>query len=187
MSHTALTAARTRRPAHLISRCIRKGARRYWQCDVTDSTAAALQEEFARVVQLEVVMWMMAIIWVIAPSGSHVAVWMTAVFLVASVVAGTKLHVVTMRLAAVAYSSYKDELTPAQKLKVKKGGSKPKGSFAPMLNRMSKHLRRTSVLGAAHDQATAAEAMAYRCCSLDAWDAALAALLLPTVWCLSRQ
>jgi hypothetical protein len=109
-----------------------------------------VQEEFAQVVKLEVVMWLLAIVWVIAPSGSYVAVWMTALFLVASVIAGAKLHVVTMRLAAVAYSSYRDELTPAQKLK-----KKPKGtSLAPMLSRVSKHLRRASALGSSYAQAS---------------------------------
>lgn len=85
-------------------------------------------------------MWVIAIVWVIAPSGAYVAVWMTGIFLVASIVAGAKLHVVTMRLASMAYANYRDELTPAQKLK------KPKASSAlgPALSRMSKRMRRGS-------------------------------------------
>lgn len=65
-----------------------------------------LTEEFARVVKLEFLMWIIAIIWIAIPAGAYAGFWMTGFFFLLSVVAGAKLHVIAMSLARHAYSLY---------------------------------------------------------------------------------
>ena len=65
-----------------------------------------LTEEFARVVKLEFLMWLIAIVWIAIPSGAYAGFWMTGIFFLLSVVAGAKLHVIAMSLARHAYSLY---------------------------------------------------------------------------------
>ena len=63
-----------------------------------------LAEEFAKVVQLEVLMWGLAIIYVALPAGSFGGLWITGLFCALSITAGAKLHVVVMSLARHAYA-----------------------------------------------------------------------------------
>ena len=65
-----------------------------------------LTEEFAKVVRFDLIMWGIAIIWMVFPDGSYGGFFMTGLFMVLSVAAGAKLTVVTMHLARHAYGEY---------------------------------------------------------------------------------
>eukprot|EP00892_Ulva_mutabilis_P012318 jgi/Ulvmu1/9459/UM052_0027.1 len=65
-----------------------------------------LTEEFARVVKLEFLMWIIAIVWIAIPAGAYAGFWLTGGFFILSVIAGAKLHVIAMHLARQAYSLY---------------------------------------------------------------------------------
>lgn len=65
-----------------------------------------LAEEFARVVRFDLVMWGIAILWIVFPEGTYGGFWMTGAFMLASVAAGAKLTAVTSHLARHTYSLY---------------------------------------------------------------------------------
>jgi Mlo family len=65
-----------------------------------------LTEEFSKIVKLEFLMWVLAIVWIAFPDGSYAGFWMTGIFVLLSVTAGGKLHVIAMHLARHAYSLY---------------------------------------------------------------------------------
>ena len=65
-----------------------------------------LTEEFSRIVKLELLMWVIAILWIAFPDGSYAGFWMTGIFVFLSIVAGGKLHVIAMHLARHAYALF---------------------------------------------------------------------------------
>jgi hypothetical protein len=65
-----------------------------------------LAEEFAKIVRLEVLMWIIAIIWISFPDGSYAGFWLNGIFAVVSIAAGAKLHVIAMHLARHAYGMF---------------------------------------------------------------------------------
>jgi hypothetical protein len=75
-----------------------------------------LTEEFAKMVKLELLMWIIAVVFVAVPANSYAGIWMTGTFVLLSVVAGAKLRVIAMHLARHAYSMFyaPDSLTASQ-------------------------------------------------------------------------
>lgn len=65
-----------------------------------------LTEEFARVVRFDLVMWCIAIIWMVFPEGSYGGFWMTGGFTLLSLAAGAKLTSAAMHLSRHAYGLY---------------------------------------------------------------------------------
>jgi Mlo family len=80
-----------------------------------------LTEEFARVVRFDVVMWVIAIVWLCFPEGSYGGFWMTGAMMLASLIAGAKLHSVAMHLARHAYSRYYQPLAQKPRSRSTKG------------------------------------------------------------------
>ena len=56
--------------------------------------------------RFDIIMWGIAIVWMVFPEGSYGGFWMTGAFMLLSVTAGAKLTVVTMNLARYAYGLY---------------------------------------------------------------------------------
>jgi hypothetical protein len=48
---------------------------------------------------LQVLMWFLAIVWLLFPDGSYAGLWVTGIFLFLSLSAGAKVHVIAMNLA----------------------------------------------------------------------------------------
>lgn len=65
-----------------------------------------LTEEFARVVRFDLVLWGIAIIWMVFPEGTYGGFWMTGGFTLLSLAAGAKLAAAAMNLARHAYGLY---------------------------------------------------------------------------------
>eukprot|EP01023_Acetabularia_acetabulum_P005608 TRINITY_DN122_c0_g1_i3.p1 TRINITY_DN122_c0_g1~~TRINITY_DN122_c0_g1_i3.p1 ORF type:complete len:575 (-),score=94.77 TRINITY_DN122_c0_g1_i3:1508-3232(-) len=92
----------------------------------------SMEEDFAKLVEFQWVMWLIAAIWILIPWEAHIVIWLPCVFFFIMLIIGAKLQSVAISLATLAYTHYTPNMIPHKKRKslLKKGASKIKGMLS---------------------------------------------------------
>eukprot|EP01023_Acetabularia_acetabulum_P017880 TRINITY_DN1899_c1_g1_i1.p1 TRINITY_DN1899_c1_g1~~TRINITY_DN1899_c1_g1_i1.p1 ORF type:complete len:642 (-),score=69.84 TRINITY_DN1899_c1_g1_i1:3023-4948(-) len=72
----------------------------------------SMEEDFARLVEFQWVMWIIAAIWILIPWQGYVIIWLPCVFFIVMLIVGAKLQSVAISLATLAYTHYTPKFIP---------------------------------------------------------------------------
>eukprot|EP01023_Acetabularia_acetabulum_P041799 TRINITY_DN4094_c1_g1_i4.p1 TRINITY_DN4094_c1_g1~~TRINITY_DN4094_c1_g1_i4.p1 ORF type:complete len:649 (+),score=89.07 TRINITY_DN4094_c1_g1_i4:255-2201(+) len=96
----------------------------------------SMEEDFAKLVEFQWIMWLIAAVWIIIPWEAHIIIWLPCVFFIIMLIMGAKLQSIAISLASLAYTHYNPHFIPHKKRNksiLRKSASKIKG----MLSRTS--------------------------------------------------
>eukprot|EP01025_Chloroclados_australasicus_P052682 TRINITY_DN6149_c0_g1_i1.p2 TRINITY_DN6149_c0_g1~~TRINITY_DN6149_c0_g1_i1.p2 ORF type:complete len:578 (+),score=82.34 TRINITY_DN6149_c0_g1_i1:850-2583(+) len=101
----------------------------------------SMEEDFAKMVEFEWLMWLVAAIWILLPSSAYIIIWLPCLFLFFQLVVGAKLESVIIQLATLAYTNYSPHFIPFKERKAKTPDERPnlfKRSASAMRNVLSR-------------------------------------------------
>eukprot|EP01024_Parvocaulis_polyphysoides_P011023 TRINITY_DN13886_c0_g1_i5.p1 TRINITY_DN13886_c0_g1~~TRINITY_DN13886_c0_g1_i5.p1 ORF type:complete len:621 (-),score=56.12 TRINITY_DN13886_c0_g1_i5:142-1884(-) len=92
----------------------------------------SMEEDFAKLVEFQWVMWLIAAIWILLPWQAYTVIWLSCVFFLVMLVVGAKLQSVAIQLATLAYTHYTPNFIPRKRRKRRssilvKGATKIRG------------------------------------------------------------
>eukprot|EP01023_Acetabularia_acetabulum_P017317 TRINITY_DN1862_c0_g1_i10.p1 TRINITY_DN1862_c0_g1~~TRINITY_DN1862_c0_g1_i10.p1 ORF type:complete len:641 (-),score=110.36 TRINITY_DN1862_c0_g1_i10:2695-4617(-) len=82
-----------------------------------DYVVDSMEEDFAKLVEFQWMMWLIAAIWILLPWQAYAIIWLPCISLLAVLIVGAKLQTVAIQLATLAYTHYSPHYIPQKNRK----------------------------------------------------------------------